>query len=140
MKRRVSTFLSVRLFNPLVRAAARRGLPLFGVGLLETRGRRTGQPRQTPVGLSVEGNTAWLVAEHGHRAAYVLNIEADPRVRVLWRRRWRAGVAHVVPGDDPVARLRTLPRIHGASVRAMGSELLSVRIDLENENDAKAAA
>jgi deazaflavin-dependent oxidoreductase (nitroreductase family) len=140
MKRRVSTFLSVRLFNPLVRAAARRGLPLFGVGLLETRGRRTGQPRQTPVGLSVEDNTAWLVAEHGHRAAYVLNIEADPRVRVLWRRRWRAGVAHVVPGDDPVARLRTLPRIHGASVRAMGSELLSVRIDLENENDAKAAA
>ena len=140
MKRRVSTFLSVRLFNPLVRAAARRGLPLFGVGLLETRGRRTGQPRQTPVGLSVEGNTAWLVAEHGHRAAYVLNIEADPRVRVLWRRRWRTGVAHAVPDDDPVARLRTLPRIHGASVRAMGSELLSVRIDLENEKDAKAAA
>jgi deazaflavin-dependent oxidoreductase (nitroreductase family) len=140
VKRRVSTFLSVRIFNPLVRAAARRGLPLFGVALLETTGRRSGRPRRTPVGLAVDGDTAWLVAEHGRRAAYVLNLEADPRVRVLWRRRWRAGVARAVPEDDPLARLRTLPRIHAASVRAMGSELLSVRIDLENEKDAKAAA
>ena len=140
MKRRISTFLSVRIFNPLVRAAARSGLPLFGVALLETRGRRTGRLRRNPVGLAVDGDSAWLVAEHGRRAAYVLNIEADPHVRVLWRRRWRTGVAHAVPEDDPIARLRTLPRIHAASVRAMGSELLSVRIDLENEKDAKAAA
>jgi deazaflavin-dependent oxidoreductase (nitroreductase family) len=140
LKRRVSTFLSVRLFNPLVRAAARRGLPLFGVALLETTGRRSGQPRRTPVGLAVSGDTAWLVAEHGRRAAYVLNLEADPHVRVLVRGRWRTGIAHVVPEDDPRARLRMLPRIHAASVRAMGSELLSVRIDLENEKDAKAAA
>jgi hypothetical protein len=34
VKRRVSTFLSVRLFNPLVRAAARAGLPLFGIAIL----------------------------------------------------------------------------------------------------------
>ena len=58
LKRRISTFLSVRLFNPLVRHAA--------------------------------------------RAACVRNIEGEPRVR-----------------------------IHATSVRAMGSELLSVRIDLE---------
>jgi len=140
VKRRISTFLSVRIFNPLVRAAARKGLPLFGVALLETRGRRTGRLRRNPVGLAVDGDTAWLVAEHGRRAAYVLNLEADPHVRVLWRRRWRAGVAQAVPEDDPIARLRTLPRIHAASVRAMGSDLLSVRIDLENEKDAKAAA
>jgi len=138
-KRSVSTFASVRLFNPLVRAAARAGLPLFGVALLETRGRRSGQARQTPVGLAVEGDTAWLVAEHGHRAAYVRNLEADPHVRVLWRRRWRTGVAHVV-ADDPRERLRRMPRLHAGSVRAMGTDLLTIRIDLENENDAKAAA
>ena len=140
MKRRISTFLSVRLFNPLVRAAARAGLPLFGIAILETRGRRTGQARRTPVGGAVAGDTVWIVAEHGRRAAYVLNLEADPRVRILLRRRWRTGIARVVPEDDPVARLRMLPWIHAASVRAMGSELLSVRIDLENEKDAKAAA
>jgi deazaflavin-dependent oxidoreductase (nitroreductase family) len=129
-KRRVSTFLSVKVFNPLVKAAARAGLPVFGVGLLETTGRRSGQPRQTPVGLSIEGDTAWIVAEHGHRAAYVRNLETDPRVRVLWRRRWRAGVAHVVP-DDPRERLRRMPRVHAGSVRAMGTELLTIRIDLD---------
>ena len=140
MKRRVSTFLSVRLFNPLVRAAARRGLPLFGIAILETTGGRTGQPRRTPVGAARDGDTVWIVAEHGRRAAYVRNIEADGRVRILLRRRWRTGIARAVPEDDPIARLRMLPRIHGASVRVMGSELLSVRIDLENEKDAKAAA
>jgi deazaflavin-dependent oxidoreductase (nitroreductase family) len=140
VKRRVSTFLSVRLFNPLVRRAARAGLPLFGIAILETTGRRSGIPRRTPVGAAVDGETVWIVAEHGRRAAYVRNIEADPRVRIQLRRRWRTGVARAVPDDDPIARLRMLPRIHGASVRAMGSELLSVRIDLENENDAKAAA
>ena len=140
MKRRVSTFLSVRLFNPLVRAAARAQLPLFGIAILETTGRRSGRARRTPVGRAVDGDTIWIVAEHGRRAAYVRNIEADPHVRILLRRRWRTGVARAVPEDDPIARLRTLPRIHAASVRAMGSELLSVRIDLENEKDAKAAA
>jgi deazaflavin-dependent oxidoreductase (nitroreductase family) len=102
-KRRVSTFLSVPVFNPLVPAAERAGLPLCGVALLETRGRQSGLPRQTPVGLSVERNTAWIVAEHGRRAAYVRNLEADPHVRVLRRRRWRAGLAFAVD-DDPRER------------------------------------
>jgi deazaflavin-dependent oxidoreductase (nitroreductase family) len=140
MKRRVSTFLSVRLFNPLVRAAARRGLPLFGIAILETTGRRTGQPRRTPVGAAADGDTVWIVAEHGRRAAYVRNLMAHPRVRILVRRRWRDGVATIVPEDDARERLRMMPFVNAASVRAMGSDLLSVRIDLEHEKDAKAAA
>lgn len=140
MKRRISTFLSVRLFNPLVKAAARRGLPLFGYAILETTGRRSGQQRRTPVGRTVDGNTVWIVAEHGRRANYVRNIEADPRVRILLRRQWRSGVAQTVPDDDPRERLRAMGWVQTASVRAMGSDLLTVRIDLENENDAKAAA
>jgi deazaflavin-dependent oxidoreductase (nitroreductase family) len=92
------------------------------------------------VGPAVVGDTVWIVAEHGRRANYVRNIEANPRVRILLRRRWHTGVARAVPDDDPRARLRTMPRLHAASVRVMGSELLTVRIDLENEKDAKAAA
>jgi hypothetical protein len=61
-------------------------------------------------------------------------------VRILVRRRWRDGVAAIVPDDDPRERLRMMPSVNAASVRAMGSDLLTVRIDLENENDAKAAA
>jgi deazaflavin-dependent oxidoreductase (nitroreductase family) len=140
VKRQASTFLSVRLFNPLVKAAARAGLPLFGVAILETTGRRTGQLRRTPVGAALDGDVVWIVAEHGRRAGYVRNLEADPRVRIRLGRRWRSGVAAAVPADDPVARLRSLPRLNGAVVQAMGSELLTVRIDLAKEKDAKAAA
>jgi deazaflavin-dependent oxidoreductase (nitroreductase family) len=140
VKRRVSTFLSVRLFNPLVKAAARAELPLFGVAILETTGRRSGQPRRTPVGPAVDGDVVWIVAEHGRRAAYVRNIEADPRVRIRLGRRWRCGVASVVPDDDPRARRRSMPWLNGLVVRAMGSELLTVRIDLANENRREGAA
>jgi deazaflavin-dependent oxidoreductase (nitroreductase family) len=131
VKRRVSRFLSVKLFNPLVKAAAKAGLPLFGVAVLETTGRRSGEPRRTPVGPAVSGSTAWIVAEHGRHAAYVRNLEADPHVRIRLGRRWRTGVARVVPDDDPRARLSGMPRLNASVVRAMGSELLTVRIDLD---------
>jgi deazaflavin-dependent oxidoreductase (nitroreductase family) len=131
IKRRISTFLSVRIFNPLVKAAAAAGLPLFGVAILETTGRRTGQVRRTPVGPAVEGDVAWIVAEHGRHAGYVRNIEANPRVRIRLGRRWRSGTARVVPDDDPRARQRTMGWVNASVVRAMGSELLTVRIDLD---------
>jgi deazaflavin-dependent oxidoreductase (nitroreductase family) len=131
MNPRMSTFLSVRIFNPLVKAAAAAGLPLFGVAILETTGRRTGRPRRTPVGPAVDGDTVWIVAEHGRRAGYVRNIEANPRVRILLRRRWRTGVARALPADDPRARQRMMPRLNASTVRLMGSDLLTVRIDLD---------
>ena len=131
IKRRISTFLSVRIFNPLVKAAASAGLPLFGVAILETTGRRSGQLRRTPVGPAVEGDVAWIVAEHGRRAGYVRNIEANPRVRIRLGGRWRTGTARVVPDDDPRARQRAMGRLNAWVVRAMGSDLLTVRIDLD---------
>ena len=89
-KRRVSTFVSAKLLNPLVRAAVRLRIPLPVVVILETRGRRSGQPRRIGVGRALEGDTLWIVAEHGRKAAYVRNIEADPHVRVRIGRRWRS--------------------------------------------------
>jgi deazaflavin-dependent oxidoreductase (nitroreductase family) len=131
-KRRLVTALQVHVLNPPVRALAERGLAP-SVALLETTGRRSGEPRRTPVtnGLQRGTDTFWLVAEHGRKAAYVRNIEADPRVRVRVGRRWRTGTAHVLDDDDPIARQRTLPRLHSAAVRTLGSELVSVRIDLD---------
>jgi deazaflavin-dependent oxidoreductase (nitroreductase family) len=131
-KRRVSTFLSVRLFNPLVKAAAGAGIPLPGVVILETTGRRSGLPRRTPVGRALDGDTLWVVAEHGRKAGYVRNIEANPRVRVKVGRRWRSGTGRALLDDDPRERQRQIPnRANSALVRAMGSELLTVRIDLD---------
>ena len=131
-KRRASTFASAKLLNPLVRAAARTGLPLPSVVLLETTGRRSGQPRRIPVGKAVVGDTLWVVAEHGRRASYVRNIEANPRVRVRIGRRGRTGTAHVLPDDDWRERQRQIPnRLNSAVVRVMGSEPVTVRVDLD---------
>ncbi|HEV7882047.1 MAG TPA: nitroreductase/quinone reductase family protein [Solirubrobacteraceae bacterium] len=131
-KRRFVRALQVHVLNPPVRALAARGLAP-SVALLETTGRRSGELRRTPVtnGLQRGTDTFWLVAEHGRKAAYVRNIAADPHVRVRIGRRWRSGVAHVLDDDDPIARQRTLPRLNSIAVRTLGSELVTVRIDLD---------
>jgi deazaflavin-dependent oxidoreductase (nitroreductase family) len=132
-KRKLVTALQVRVLNPPIRALAAHGL-IPGVALLETTGRRSGQPRLTPVsnGLQRGTNTFWIVAEMGRKAAYVLNIEADARVRVRVRGRWRAGIARVVEDEDPRARLRSINWLNALVVRAMGSDLLVIRIELDD--------
>ncbi len=131
-KSRLVRAIQVKLLNPPIRALAARGL-LPGIALLETTGRKSGEPRRTPVSYGLERgtNTFWIIAEIGHRAAYVRNIEADPRVRVCIRGRWRTGTAQVLDEDDPRARLHSISRLNAAAVRALGSGLLVVRVDLD---------
>lgn len=131
-KLRFTTALGKYLVNPIVRAAVALRLAPPSYAILETTGRRSGRPRRTPVGNGLNGNTFWLVAEHGRRAHYVRNIAAHPRVRVKIRGRWRCGTAQILPDDDPRQRLRKIGlRFNGAVVQAMGTELLTVRIDLD---------
>jgi deazaflavin-dependent oxidoreductase (nitroreductase family) len=99
--------------------------------LLETTGRKSGLPRRNPVGNGLHGNTFWIVAEHGRGAGYVRNIQADPRVRLRVNRRWRTGTAHLLFDDDPRERQRQLSKFNTAVVRIMGTDLLTVRIDLD---------
>ena len=135
-KERVVRLAQRYLVNPLMKAALATNLLPPTHALLETRGRKTGQPRTNPVGngLAKDGRTFWIVAEHGRRAGYVRNIEADSHVRFRIRRRWYSGVASLLPDDDPLARLRAIGRpINGAMVRAAGTDLLTVRIDVEGE-------
>ncbi len=131
-KRKLVTWVQVKLLNPPVRALAARGLAP-GVALLETTGRKSGELRCTPVSFGLERgtDTFWIVAEMGRQAAYVRNIESDPRVRIRLRRGWRAGTAHLLDGDDARARLRTLSHLNAAVVRTMGTALLVVRVDLD---------
>ncbi|UXY20437.1 nitroreductase family deazaflavin-dependent oxidoreductase [Streptomyces cynarae] len=113
-----------RRMNPVLRR-----LPLQTV--LETTGRVSGLPRQTPVGGRRVGNSFWLVSEYGERSQYVRNIQANPRVQVRILGRWHTGTAHLLPDDDPRARLKQLPRMNGMAVRALGAQLLTVRVDLD---------
>ncbi|WP_101468597.1 nitroreductase/quinone reductase family protein [Nocardia fluminea] len=99
--------------------------------LLETTGRRTGLARRTPIGGRRVGDSFWLVSDHGTASPYVLNIVANPRVRLRVGARWHTGTAHPLPADDSRARLRELPRFNSMMVRALGTNLLTIRIDLD---------
>ena len=131
-KRRASTFLTAKIVNPLVNAAARAGLPTPSVVILETTGRRSGEPRRVPVTRALDGDTLWIVTEHGRRAGYVRNIEANPRVRVRIGRTWRHGTARVLLDDDVRERARRMPnRANTRVVLLMASEPVTVRVDLD---------
>ncbi|HEV7419482.1 MAG TPA: nitroreductase/quinone reductase family protein [Mycobacterium sp.] len=123
LKRRIVHNVQRLAVNPVGRK-----LP---VTMLETTGRKTRQPRHTAVGGRVVDDQFWMVSEHGDHSHYVLNIKADPRVRVRIGGHWRAGTAHLLPDDDPVARLKLLPGLNSAAVKLMGTELLTVRVDLD---------
>ncbi len=88
-----------RRLNPLVMRLARRTSVWC---VVETRGRRTGLARRTPVAMGRDGRTVWIVAAQGAHAAYVGNIVADPAVRVRIRDRWYAGRAELVPAGTPI--------------------------------------
>jgi hypothetical protein len=75
----------------------------------------------------------WLVAAHGTQADYVRNLRTNPRVRVKADGAWRAGTAIALPGDDALARSRTLPYQWDAAIgRMMASAPLTIRIDLDS--------
>ena len=99
--------------------------------LLETTGRISGRPRRTPIGGRLVGTAFWLVSDHGEESDYIRNIKANNRVRVRIRGRWHAGAAFLLRDDDPYVRLATLPRFNSSMVRALGTDLLTVRIDLD---------
>jgi deazaflavin-dependent oxidoreductase (nitroreductase family) len=131
-KARVVRSMQKYVVNPPMRALLALGFVPPTHALLETTGRRSGRLRRNPVGNGLDGDTFWIVAEHGRSADYVRNLEADPRVRVKIGRRWRTGTARVLPDDDPRARLDKLRRrVNGLMVRAAGTDLLTIRVDLD---------
>ena len=141
MKHQIVRRLQKYLINPPVRALFALGLAPPSYALLETTGRSSGKPRRTPVGNGLDDDTFWLITELGRRAQYVKNIQASPKVRVRVRRgvrhQWRRGIAHILADDDSRARQRTLCRgkpgrkLNAFALRALGTDMLTIRIDLE---------
>src|SRR4051812_7219495 len=69
-RRRVVDRLQESVINPLDKLAFMLGMPPRGDALLETTGRRTGRSRVTPVCDGTEGDTFWIVAQHGHSEVF----------------------------------------------------------------------
>ncbi|MBV9291476.1 MAG: nitroreductase family deazaflavin-dependent oxidoreductase [Frankiales bacterium] len=119
------------LLNPPTKAAVFLGV-VPGHALIETTGRKTGRRRRTVVGVNEADGGLWVVAEQGRHAGYVRNIEANPRVRIRLRGRWRDATGHLVDDDDPVQRVHSFGRErHARLVTSVGTSLLTLRFDLD---------
>jgi len=117
-----------RIINPPNRLLA--GFAPWWV-IIETTGRRTGNPRRTPLarGPSDERGT-WVIAVHGHHAGWVKNLEANPDVRIRIGRRWRHATAGVVAYDSAtVARFNLYARMGPTTV---GIDPALIRVDFES--------
>lgn len=141
MRSRVIDRLQKSVVNPLDKLAFALRTPPPGDALLETTGRRSGQPRVTPVCDCLEGSSFWIVAQRGRDADYVKNIAANPRVRVkgsLSSSAWRAGTAEILD-DDPRERARILGRGNRwrrlclQASASVATSPLTIRVDLDPE-------
>jgi deazaflavin-dependent oxidoreductase (nitroreductase family) len=126
-RRRAKAMRAWRRFNPFARRLA--GIAPWWV-LLETTGRRTGQPRQVPLASGpVDGDTAWLICVHGEHATFARNIVANSRVRLKRRGRWLEGTASLMPLDpDTLARFSRYARL-GASAVGIEPKLIRIALD-----------
>ena len=143
MKHRFIHVLQKYFLNPPIKLMLAIGMAPPGYALLQTIGRKSGKARRTPVGNGRVGKEFWIVAEHGSEAGYVRNVESNPRVRLKLREglrtRWYSGVAHLLHDDNPRDRQNWLAaKVPGSArnaavVRLFGTQLLTVRIDLDND-------
>jgi deazaflavin-dependent oxidoreductase (nitroreductase family) len=121
--------------NPLSRALSAMRLTPREMIEIETTGRTTGQKRRVPVFAKLDSAGVWIIAQHGRKAGWVANLEADPAVRIKLGARWRAGSARIVDEDDVVARGKTFGRgdlsrkLAAAGLKALQTRPISVRVD-----------
>ena len=102
---------------PALRAGLGRYMsnPVTGyLMILRTRGRKSGEMRDAPLGYAVIGDHVYVLAGFGRKTHWFQNVQADPRVEAILPSRAFSGIAEEV--TDPAERLRILP----ALVRSMG--------------------
>lgn len=107
--------------------------------ILETIGRRSGQPRQIEIWFAAHPNRdrLYLLAGGRDRAQWVRNIRASPAVRVRIGGRWFAGeAAEIEGGSDELDARRLVGGKYGywregTEIRGWARDSLPIAIDLE---------
>jgi deazaflavin-dependent oxidoreductase (nitroreductase family) len=107
-----------RLVNPLVlRIAGRRHMPV--VGIIHHRGRNTGRPYATPLGIRpATANGFVMPLTFGESAGWYRNIVAAGSCVITWR-----GADHTVASPvivDRATALPAFPRYERLALRAIG--------------------
>jgi len=93
------------VFNPSIALLTRAGISVAGSRVLEVRGRKSGQPRRTPVNLLTFEGRRYLVAPRGH-TQWVRNLRAAGEGRLLVGRRAETFTSSEVPDDERPPILR----------------------------------
>ncbi len=112
--------------------------PILGrfVLILITTGRKSGQPRSTPLQYEERNGAIYVGAVRGQEADWFRNIIANPAVEVQLKSQRSSGFAE--PITDPLRiadflelRLRRHPRMVGAILRGAGLPSTPTRAQLE---------
>jgi deazaflavin-dependent oxidoreductase (nitroreductase family) len=93
------------VFNPIVALITRAGISVVGSRVLEVRGRKTGEPRRTPVNLLVYEGGRYLVAPRG-QTQWVRNLRASGEGRLWLGRRAEPFTATELSDDEKPPLLR----------------------------------
>jgi hypothetical protein len=95
------------IFNRAVARFTRLGVSVWGSRVLEVRGRRSGEPRRTPVNLLTHEGSPYLVAARGE-TEWVRTHRADEgRLTLIVGRRRQAWQATEIPETDRLPVLRS---------------------------------
>jgi len=95
----------VPLFNPIAQRLLGAGVPLGPNALLTVRGRKTGQPRTTPVAQVEVGGTRWIIGTFGE-VNWVRNLRAAGEATLTIGRRQIAVEATELTIDERAAFFR----------------------------------
>ncbi len=101
----VPNWFTRNVFNRIVAALTRLGISVWGSRVLEVRGRKSGQPRRTPVNVLTLDGTRYLVAPRGH-TQWVRNLRAAGEGELLLGRGRERFVASEIPDGDKEPILR----------------------------------
>lgn len=94
-------WFTTNVFNRAVAALTRVGVSVYGSRVLEVKGRKSGQWRQTPVNLLRHEGTEYLVAPRG-QTQWVKNLRASGEGRLRVGRRTQSFRAvELVPDETP---------------------------------------
>jgi deazaflavin-dependent oxidoreductase (nitroreductase family) len=125
------------VFNRVVALLSRMGISLAGSRVLEVRGRKSGEPRRTPVNVMTFEGGRYLVAPRGH-TQWVRNLRASGEGRLINGSQAEEFSATELADDDKPALLRAYLKrwkwesgqfFGGVGPDATDSELLRIAPD-----------
>jgi deazaflavin-dependent oxidoreductase (nitroreductase family) len=98
-------WFTTNVFNRIVAALTRAGVSVRGSRVLEVRGRKSGEPRRTPVNLLTYEGARYLVAPRGH-TQWVRNLRASGEGKLWLGRRSESFTASELSDDEKPPVLR----------------------------------